>query len=158
MSGEPLKKAQESAAESPRALRDLIGYHLKRASAWDLHNANAALEAAGVRTVPMSVLLTITEKPGISSAEICRILRMQRANIVPVLAELEARGLFLREADPDDNRIQRLFPTAKGREEAQRMLGLISAHEERMLAGLTMAERDELRRMLAIIWRDDGEG
>ena len=65
---------------------------------------------------------------------------------------------FLREADPEDNRVQRLFPTAKGREEAQRMLGLIRAHEDRMLAGLTLAERDELRRMLAIIWREDGEG
>lgn len=83
---------------------------------------------------------------------------MQRANIVAVLAELESRGLFLREADPEDNRVQRLFPTAKGREEAQRMLGLIRAHEDRMLAGLTLAERDELRRMLAIIWREDGEG
>lgn len=158
MSGESLKKAQETGTESPLQLRDLIGYHLKRASSWDLHGANAALEAAGLRTVSMSVLLTITERPGVSSAEICRILRMQRANIVSVLTELESRGLFLREADPDDNRIQRLFPTAKGREEAQRMLGLVGAHEDRMLAGLTPAERAELRRMLAIIWREDGEG
>ncbi|ARC38276.1 MarR family transcriptional regulator [Paracoccus yeei] len=158
MPGEFLKKAQETGAESPLHLRDLIGYHLKRASAWDLHGANAALEAAGLRTVSMSVLLTITERPGVSAAEICRSLRMQRANIVAVLAELESRGLFLREADPEDNRVQRLFPTAKGREEAQRMLGLIRAHEDQMLAGLTLAERDELRRMLAIIWREDGEG
>lgn len=158
MSGESLKKPQENAAESALQLRDLIGYHLKRASAWDLHGANAALEAAGLRTVSMSVLLTITERPGVSSAEICRALRMQRANIVPVLADLEARGLFLRESDAHDNRIQRLFPTQKGREEAQHMLGLIRAHEETMLAGLTPAERDELRRMLALIWREDGEG
>ncbi|WP_323033360.1 MarR family winged helix-turn-helix transcriptional regulator [Paracoccus sp. (in: a-proteobacteria)] len=158
MSGESLKKAQETRVELPLRLHDLIGYHLKRASARDLHGANTALEATGMRTVSMSVLLTITERPGVSSAEICRILRMQRANIVSVLAELESRGLFLREADPDDNRIQRLFPTAKGREEAQRMLGLIRAHEEKMLAGLTLAERGELHRMLAIIWREDGGG
>lgn len=158
MAAESVKKQQQAGAESAMRLRDLLGYHLKRASARDLHGANAALEAAGVRTVTMSVLLTITEQPGISSAELGRSLRMQRANIVPVLAELEARGLFLREADPDDNRVQRLFPTQKGREEAQNMLGLIRAHEENMLAGLTLAERDELRRMLAIIWREDGEG
>lgn len=158
MSGETLKNAQETGAESPRRLRDLIGYHLKRASAHDLHGANGVLEAAGLRTVPMSVLLTITEQPGISSAEICRVLRMQRANIVPVLADLESRGLFLREADPADNRVQRLFPTVRGRDEAQRMLGLLAGHEETMLAGLTPAERDELRRMLAIIWKEDGAG
>ena len=153
-----LKKPQEDGAESPPRLRDLMGYHLKRASATDLHGANAALEAAGVRTVTMSVLLTIAEQPGISSAEICRVLRMQRANIVPVLAELDSRGLFLRQTDAADHRIQRLFPTAKGREEAQHMLGLIAEHEERMLARLTPEERDELRRMLAVIWREDGDG
>ena len=67
MPGEFLKKAQETGAESPLHLRDLIGYHLKRASAWDLHGANTALEAAGLRTVSMSVLLTITERPGVSA-------------------------------------------------------------------------------------------
>lgn len=158
MSGEPLKKLPRGMGELPRQLRDLVGYHLKRASAWNLHDANAALEAVGLRTVPASVLLTMVEQPGISAAEVCRVLRMQRANIVPVLAELESRGLFLREADPGDNRIQRLFPTAKGREEAQRILGLLALQEETMLAGLTRTERNELRRMLAIIWREDGEG
>lgn len=151
-----LRNSQESGGESPLRLRDLMGYHLKRASAFDLHGANAALEAAGVRTVTMSVLLTIAEQPGVSSAEICRALRMQRANIVPILSELESRGLFLRETDPSDNRIQRLFPTTKGREEAQCMLGLIAAHEDRMLAALSLTERAELRRLLALIWKDDG--
>ena len=158
MSGEALKNPQQGQGESPRQLRDLVGYHLKRASAWDLHGANAALEAVGLRTVSFSVLLTMVEQPGISAAELGRVLRMQRANIVPILAELEARGLFLRETDPDDNRIQRLFPTARGRDEAGHMLGLIAAHEDRMLARLTPAERDDLRRMLAVIWREDGDG
>jgi len=42
----------------------------------------------------MSVLSVMIENPGITSAEICRMLGMQRANIVSILAELEARGLF----------------------------------------------------------------
>ncbi|REG45934.1 MarR family transcriptional regulator [Paracoccus versutus] len=158
MSRESAGKPKYIRGESPRQLRDLVGYHLKRASALDLHGANAALEASGLRTVQMSVLLTITEQPGISSADICRVLRMQRANIVPVLADLESRGLFLRETDPNDSRIQRLFPTGKGRDEASHMLGLVATHEDRMLARLTPAERDDLRRMLALIWKEDGDG
>lgn len=147
----------ESAA-TPVRLRDLIGYHLKRASAVDLRGANAAIEASGMRTVPMSVLLTLAETPGISSADICRKLRIQRANIVPILAELEAKALFLRETDPADNRIQRLYPTARGCEEATRILALIAAHEDRLLAPLSTSERAELRRMLELIWNEDGDG
>lgn len=147
--------ANPTQRETRLQLRDLVGYHLKRASLFDLEGANAVLEPSGLRTVAMSVLLSIVEQPGISSAAICRALRLQRANIVPVLADLGRRALFSRETDPCDNRIQRLYPTAKGEEEALRMLGLIAEHEDRMLAGLTMQERKELCRMLAIIWTNE---
>lgn len=148
----------ETSAETPRGLDGLVGYHLKRASAFDLQGALAALEPSGLRTVPFSVLATICEHPGISAADICRTLGMQRANIVAILADLDSRGLFLRDPDPDDNRIQRLFPTRKGAEEAARLMALIAEHEERMLAGLSQAERRDLRRLLARIWQEDEGG
>ena len=106
----PLEKTQpEQDPEDAKIcrLQDLVGYHLRRASVFDLQGAVSALEPANTRPVPMSVLLSIIETPGISSAEICRALGMQRANIVPILAELEERGLFLREADESDQRIDR---------------------------------------------------
>lgn len=143
--------------EQALRLQDLIGYHLRRASVFDLQGAVAALEPAGLRTVPMSVLFAIVEQPGISAAEICRALGIQRANIVSVLADLEKRGLFLREADPSDNRIQRLFPTRKGTDEATEAIGLIAAHEEKMLARFTPDEKEDLRRLLAKIWQNDGD-
>lgn len=143
------------AGQGGTQLQDLIGYHLRRASVFDLQGAIAALEPLDLRTIPMSVLLSVVEEPGISSAEICRVLGMQRANIVPVLAELDSRGLFLREPDPSDNRIQKLFPTQKGREQAARAIAVITAHEERMLARLDAGERRELRRLLEKVWQQD---
>lgn len=142
-----------AAGSQPGRLQDLVGYHLRRASVSDLHGAVAALEQVGLRTVPVSVLLTIVGEPGISSAEICRALSIQRANIVPILADLEKRGLFLREADPGDNRIQRLFATGRGKEEAARALSLLVAHEERLLSRLDAGERDCLRSLLAKVWQ-----
>lgn len=147
--------AQEDAAVR---LQDLMGYHLKRASIFDLQGAVAAMESTGLRTVPASVLLTIVEHPGISAAEICRMLGMQRANIVPILADLDKRGLFLREADPDDHRVQRLFPTRKGKEQSDTLLQMLSDHEDRMLARLSAGERKDLRRLLAKIWMEDDAG
>lgn len=146
----------EAAPTGPVRLQDLIGYHLRRASVFDLNGAVAALEPSGLRTVPMSVLFAIVEQPGISAADICRALGIQRANIVSILADLERRGLFLRESDPADHRVQRLFPTRKGEEEAAQAIGLIAAHEDNMLARFTPGERDELRRLLAKLWQHDG--
>lgn len=162
MTGKASSKQSEDAAvqaeDAPVQLEDLIGYHLRRASVHDLQGAVAALEPMGLRTVPMSVLFAIIETPGISAAEICRALGIQRANIVAILTDLEARGLFLRETDPADNRIQRLFPTRKGEEESNRAISLIAGHERKMLARLDAGEQAELRRLLAKIWQQDGEG
>jgi hypothetical protein len=84
--------------------------------------------------VPFSVLAIIVEKPGVTAAEIRRQLVIQRANIVPILAELESRGLFVREADPEDQRIQRLHATKAGRTNYADWLAGIQAHEEHSCA------------------------
>ncbi|PZU21337.1 MAG: MarR family transcriptional regulator [Shinella sp.] len=151
-----MPKVEDDTEASVSRLEDLVGYHLRRASVLDLQGAVPALEPAQTRPVPMSVLLSIVETPGISSADICRALGMQRANIVSMLADLEERGLFLREADSFDQRIQRLFPTRRGEEEAARWLALIAEHERRLLCRLSADERTELRRLLAKIWQEDG--
>ncbi|MDQ0457819.1 MarR family winged helix-turn-helix transcriptional regulator [Rhizobium paknamense] len=145
-----------SAVEPPEKLEVLIGYHLRRASIHDLNGAVAALNDVNTRPVPASVLLTIVENPGVSSADICRMLGMQRANIVSILSELEGRGLFVRETDPADQRIQKLYPTRHGQEEAKTFMALLQAHEDTMLQRLSAAERQQLRMLLAKIWQDDG--
>jgi len=150
--GEP----RTAATKKPLQLQDLVGYHLRRASVFDLQGALSALEPTGLRTVSMSVLFTIVEEPGISAAEICRVLGIQRANIVSILADLDKLELFEREADPSDSRIQRLFPTRKGKAEAARAVALITDHENKMLSRLSASERNELRRLLAKIWQQDG--
>ncbi|EKJ8518157.1 MarR family transcriptional regulator [Pseudomonas aeruginosa] len=143
-------------ADDPASrLEELVGYHLRRASVFDLQGAVSALEATNTRPVPLSVLVCIQETPGISSAEICRRLGMQRANIVSILANLEERGLFLRETDAADQRIQRLFPTRRGEAEAAHGLALLTEHERRLLHRLSAAEQKELRRLLAKIWQED---
>jgi DNA-binding MarR family transcriptional regulator len=145
----------ETADSVREALNQLVGYHLRRASVYDLNGAVAALEAAGARPITMSVLLCIVESPGRTSADICRNLGIKRANIVALLQSLEAKGLFLRSNDPADQRIQRLYPTRQGLETASEWLDLIRAHEERTLKRLSSAERAELRRLLQLIWEDD---
>ena len=136
------------------ALESLIGYHLRRASLADLNGVSAVLAKAQTRPVPLSVFTKIVEKPGITAAEICRELAIQRANMVPILAELESRGLFVREQDARDQRIQRLYATRAGRTLHAQWMAAVRAHEERLLGRLTEAERESLRELLEKIWRD----
>ncbi len=133
-------------------LNDLVGYHLRRASVFDLAGAVAALNPVGTRPITMSVLTCIVEQPGITSAEICRLLGMQRANIVQFLADLDAKAFLLRKADASDQRIQRLYPTDAGLAAAKDWLARLSAHEDAMLHRLTPDERKELCRLLGLIW------
>jgi DNA-binding MarR family transcriptional regulator len=151
-------KAISKPAEARRvegSLESLIGYHLRRSSLLDIAGVMAALADADIRPVPLSVLAMIVEKPGITAAEICRQLAIQRANIVPILADLESRGLFVRGADPEDQRIQRLHATKAGRSDYADWLAGIQAHEEHLLRRLTAAERAILRELLEKIWRED---
>jgi len=136
------------------SLESLIGYHVRRASLVDIAGVMASLAEANIRPVPLSVLAMIVEKPGVTAAEICRQLAIQRANIVPILADLESRGLFVREADPEDQRIQRLHATKAGRANYADWLARIQAHEEHLLRRLTAAERAILRELLEKIWRE----
>lgn len=146
------KPAQGRPAEG--ALEGLIGYHLRRASLADLAGVSAVLAGAQMRPVPLSVFTKIVERPGITAAEICRELAIQRANIVPILAELEARGFFVREQDAKDQRVQRLYATKAGRTMHADCIARIGEHEERLLGRLTQTERESLRELLEKVWRD----
>ncbi|MFK0166898.1 MarR family winged helix-turn-helix transcriptional regulator [Rhizobium sp. NPDC090279] len=151
----PMKRERNAPKDPMQAhsLEHLAGYHLRRASVVDLQGATAALEGAGLRPVSLSVLCNIVEKPGVTAADICRVLGMQRANIVSVLADLEEKSLLLRETDESDQRIQRLYPTNLGGEMTARCLALLAEHEDRLLGRLDAGERSELRRLLSLVWQ-----
>ena len=72
--------------------------------------------------------------------------------MVGVVDRLERAGLVFRAGSPTDLRAKRIGLTGRGRRLVRRILAV---HEEQMdtvLAGLTKAEQDELRRLL-IVWR-----
>lgn len=134
-------------------LEDLLGYHLRRASMLDMNDFVTHFADVPLRPVPFSVLCVIGEQPGVTAAEICRQLQLQRANIVALLAEIEAGGLIERRADDGDQRIQRLALTATGRDSLAVWRRRVRQREERLFHRLTPAERAALRRLLAKVWQ-----
>ncbi len=70
-----------------------------------------ALEPFGLKTGAFSTLALIAANPGCSQTELARTLGMDKSAVVPIIDELEARGLARRVRAPDDRRRHALVAT-----------------------------------------------
>jgi MarR family transcriptional regulator, temperature-dependent positive regulator of motility len=89
-----------------------------------------------------------TGEPGIDQAGLAARLGVDRNNVGVILAELEARGLVVRRIDSRDQRARRLYLTAKGEKLYQQLLANNLAANERILAPLSLRERELLLDLL----------
>ena len=140
---------------SEDALDAQIGYNLRRASAFALNDFAVELADAALRPVTYGMLALIDEKPGIRAAELCRLLGMKSANMAPLLADLEERGLVERDDHAEDKRVQVLALTPAAREAMPGWRRQVRRHEDRFLQRLTKKERATLLRLLRLIWADE---
>ncbi|HWU04436.1 MAG TPA: MarR family transcriptional regulator [Novosphingobium sp.] len=132
-------------------LATLPGYVLRRASSAALAGLNKRLARLGLRHVDASLLLIVSTRPGITQSEAGRILDIQRANMVPIVARLEGRGLLDRRRA--DGRSQGLYLSEEGAALADGVHEAVETHERDLLDRLP----DELRvlamPMLTALWQ-----
>ena len=91
-----------------------LGYLARRASAAMMANLGNALAPLGLRPVEATILLLIAANPGCSQSDAGRLLGIKRANMVPLMAGLLARGLVRKSAG--DGRTYALSLTTAGEE------------------------------------------
>lgn len=91
---------------------DHLGYLLRRASNAVIGELAQRLDTIGLKVSEASILLLIERNPRITQSDLGRMLGIKRANMVPLAAGLESRGLVTRE--PVDGRSHGLVPTAAG--------------------------------------------
>ena len=132
-----------------------IGYNLRRASALALNDFAVEMAGASLRPVTYGMLALIDERPGIRAAELCRLLGMKSANMAPLLAELEERGLVERDDHAQDRRVQVLALTKAAKAAMPAWRRQVRRHEDRFLRQLTKKERATLLRLLRLIWTDE---
>lgn len=136
-------------------LEDLVGYHLRRVSLFDMNGFIEQFADDNLRPVPFSILCLIDEHPGCSAADIGRMLNLQRANLVHLLADLDEDNFIERRAEEGDKRKQSLFLTAHGAEKLSGWRRRVREHENHLLRRLTPAERTNLLRILSKIWTSE---
>lgn len=122
-----------------------VGYALKRAVT-TLHGAlEAELRGHGLSLPQYACLELLAQRPGLSNAELARGAFVTRQAMHQLLASLLASGLVTSQGT---GRARRLQLTAEGQRRLRGPSLAVAAIEERMLAGLSPHQRENLRQDL----------
>lgn len=113
-------------------------------------------ETAPAGTPPLSQVLALhaldTEAP-LSQRDLARRLHLEKSTVSRLVAEMEHSGLLVRDRDPENRRFYRLLLTRRGRAAHARMATRFHGRFQRLLAGMTVAERSQLRTALPALLR-----
>jgi MarR family transcriptional regulator, lower aerobic nicotinate degradation pathway regulator len=129
-------------------LEDLPGHYIRR-----LHQIAVAIflqetEAHGLTPVQFAALSKVGVTPGVDQRTLARSIGLDTSTIAGVIDRLEARGLMQRKASPEDRRVRLLSLTDGGRSLLRAVEPDMLKAQDRILAPLPEAERDEFMRML----------
>ncbi|MEV0547085.1 MarR family winged helix-turn-helix transcriptional regulator [Nocardia salmonicida] len=116
------------------------------------------LDRHGLTMWAYVVLLGLDERPVHTQAALAKAIRADKTRIIPVLDDLQQRGLILREPDPADRRVNLIRLTPDGanlRDHTQRD---IQEQEQRLLAEVPAADRRTFLRVLQLLADRTGTG
>jgi DNA-binding MarR family transcriptional regulator len=136
-------------------LDELVGYHLRRASATVGSDYFRSVEPNAMRQVQFGVLSVISANPGINQAGVGRALGIAKPNMVALVNEVISHGWVERSVDTVDRRAFVLSLTPAGQMAVADALVLIREHEERMVKDLSAQERRALISLLRRIEAKD---
>lgn len=132
-------------------LLDLPGYSLRRAASAVMGELIARLEPTGLRFVDSSAMILIAANPRITASKLGRMLDVQRANMVPLVARLEGEGWL--ERAPLDGKSHSLALTEAGRVKLAEAREVISAFEAELIGRVPQEHRPHLKPALDALWR-----
>jgi DNA-binding MarR family transcriptional regulator/predicted RNA-binding protein len=123
-----------------------VGYALKRAQ-HALHSTmDGELRDYGLSVSQYACLQILASRPRISNADLARDAFVSRQAMHQLLTGLQATGLV---TAAGQGRSQRYALTAKGRTRLRTASSTVAAIEQRMLATLSRAEREQMHRQLS---------
>ncbi len=134
-------------------LLELPGYLVRRASMVVLAELNERLAEFELRHTSSSLLQLIAANPGIKQTDAGRALEIKRANMVPLVAALEKRGLLTRK--PIDGRSQGIELTAAGKRLAKKALLSVQAYEKELMERVPENLRSAVIPVLTYLWKGE---
>nr|WP_246300901.1 MarR family transcriptional regulator [Actinopolyspora biskrensis] len=126
---------------------DAAVFHLLRRTLQE-HNANWQAQLPELTKPQYAVLRAVDEHPGIEQATVGQQAAIDKATLASLLPRLEQRGLLSRTIDSGDRRRRLLHLTEQGRSVLLQADSVAESVNGAMLARLSEAEHDQLRRLL----------
>lgn len=127
---------------------DSIAFQLRLAQAASFQAFSDRVAEPGLRPGRYAILQFIADFPGIRQTGLSQAVGRDKTTLTPTLADLERRGLILREADSSDGRARRLSLTPAGHQLLARLALHANAHN-RQVDAIMGPDRDLLVRLLA---------
>ncbi len=140
------KTGTDQYLEPTNPLEPYLGYHLRRISAASMASLAISLNELGIRPSESTVILFIKTNPGVRQTLIGKYLGIRRANMAPLIAVLESKGLCRKKVL--DGRSSGIQLTRAGIRCATRIEQKIQENEERCFGQLNDQERKTLMRIV----------
>ena len=143
--------AAEGAATNPVQLGWLggtLGYNLRRAQTASFQAFTELTGDTGLRPGRYALLQLIGDNPGIGQTALSTAVGRDKSTLTPLLADLERRGLIVRQPDPLDRRGRRISLTKAGQAKLDQLAGCAARHEARLNAVLKPKQREQLLALL----------
>jgi MarR family transcriptional regulator for hemolysin len=99
----------------------------------------------GLTLAQARVLVHLSRNEGISQVALSAILEIQPITLLRQIDRLERAQLVERRAHPTDRRAQQLYLTPRSQPLVQRIFERSAQDQERVMAGLSIAERAQLQ-------------
>ena len=132
-------------------LTDLPGHYIRRLQQIAVGVFMEETQAFGVTPVQFAALNALVATPGIDQRTLAASIGFDTSTIGGVVDRLEARGWVKRQVSPEDRRARLLQVTPEGKQLLQELSVSVLSTQERILAPLPEAERQEFLRMLKVL-------
>lgn len=110
----------------------------------------------GLTPPEAGILWNLSHHPDLTQRALAEQLGAFPSRLVLLLDQLEAKGLIERRPDPNDRRSHALRLTAAGHAQLEALGRVSQEHQSVLCAGLTNAEREQLRTLLAKVADEQG--
>lgn len=139
-------------------LDDDTGFHLAVASARLTQATNRALKALDLRARHYAALVLASERDDLTQVDLAREIALAASQVVPLVDELERRGLVQRRVADDDRRRRLVTVTDDGRQLLERARREVAAARDAALSALDAQQRDALLGSLKVLNAGDRDG
>jgi len=114
---------------------------------------NAEAARYGVTSLQHGAMLAIRAMPGIDQLRLGNAMRCDRTTVSGVVRRLEAKKLIRRRTGKADRRAKALFITREGERMLERLSEVAAHAQQRILTGLSDAERKRALELLGRVVR-----